>query len=187
MRWSAVSRCARAPSPNARRQGTPRRIIRAIWPRRTRKRSSASARRADRRDGHRLVARFRPLDPLAGHARPDARAGGRHRRRAVTGRDRGLGRPAARAPGAGRSVGRQRVVAGPDRHVSRPGASAAARARSRERAGPGGPSASSASTSPGGTAPGGTHPGPTTASSRARSSRASTATSSRPARTSAST
>ena len=60
------------------------------------------------------------------------------RRRAVQGRDRGLGRPAARAPGAGRPVGRRGVVARVDRHVPRPGAAAPVRARSRERAGPAG-------------------------------------------------
>ena len=96
---------------------------------------SAGVARGGGHDRQRLAARLRPLDPLAGDARPRARAGGRHRCRAVEDRDRGLGRPAAGAPGAGRPVGRQRLLAGPDRHVPRPGAAAAAGARSREPAG----------------------------------------------------
>ena len=79
-----------------------------------------------------------PVDPLAGDARPDRRAGGDRIRRAREGRDRGLGRPAARAPGAGRPVGRQTVVARLDGYVPRARAPAALRPRSRERAGPAG-------------------------------------------------
>ena len=82
-----------------------------------------------------VAARRRSLDPLAGDARPDPRAGRRHRRRAGEGRDRGLGRPAARAPGARRPVGRPAVVARLHRHVPRPRAPAPAGARSRERPG----------------------------------------------------
>ena len=60
-----------------------------------------------------------------------ARAGGCHRRRAVKGRDRGLGRAAARASGAGRAVGWSAVVTGLDGHVPRAGAPATVRPRSR--------------------------------------------------------
>ena len=84
---------------------------------------------AERRDDrHRLAARLRSGDPLAGHARPDRRARRGGRRRARAGRDRGLGRAAARAPGAGRPVGRRPCVARLDRHLPRARAAAAARA-----------------------------------------------------------
>ena len=137
-------------------------------------------------DRHRLAARLRSLDPLAGDARPDRTS----RPTSSPPSARGS-RPRAGAPGCSRS--RRRTACGPADawsqdwtdtfHVA--GAPAAARARSRERAGPAGRSASSASTSPGATAHRWNRHGPTTGSSRARSSRASTATSSRPAPTSA--
>ena len=81
----------------------------------------------------------------------------RSRRRAGEGRDRGLGRAAARAPGARWALGRRRLFPQDhDRHVPRPGAAAPARARSRERAGPARRSGASATTSPGADGPGGT-------------------------------
>ena len=56
----------------------------------------------------------------------------------ATDRHRGLGCPAARAPGARRPVGRPGLVARLHGHLPRPGAAAAAGARSGQRAGPAG-------------------------------------------------
>ncbi len=113
-----------------------------------------------------------------------ARAGRGRRRRTGKDRDRGLGRAAARAPGARRPAGaaRRGRTTGPTRSTS--WSCCAGSGSTRERAGPPGgrprPRARHLARSPPSR-----RRGPTIASSRARSSRASTATSSRRARTSA--
>ncbi len=60
------------------------------------------------------------------------------RRGAGSGRHGGLGRTAARPPGAGWAVGRAAVVPGLDGHLPRPRAAPAVRPRARQRAGPAG-------------------------------------------------
>ena len=87
------------------------------------------------RDRHRLAARFGPVDPLAGDARPDRRARGGGRGRARAGRHRGRGRAAARAPGGRRPVGRRGVEPRVGLHDARPVAAAGDGSRSRERRG----------------------------------------------------
>ena len=84
---------------------------------------------------HRLAARLRPLDPLAGDARPDRRAGRCRRRRAREGRDRGLGRAPARPPGRRRPVGRRHLVPKDARDHVQPDAAARLRTGPRERGG----------------------------------------------------
>ena len=108
--------------------------------------------RRTRRHEHgrrRLAAGLRSVDPLAGHARPHDAPARRRRGRAGAGRDRGLGRAAARAAGRRRAVGGQRLVPRLDGHDARAPAAAAAGPRPRRARRPGGRSSACATTSPG--------------------------------------
>src|SRR6266508_2444628 len=102
-------------------------------------RSSRRQGRGAERIGDGVAARFRPLDPLAGDARPgrSAREGGRGR--ASAGRDRGCGGPAARHAGDRRVVGRRGMEPRVGLHHACPHAAARPGAGSCERPGaPGG-------------------------------------------------